>query len=146
MTAELQQQSYGVLGDGIGAVIGHIADGNALFPCTLAVSPVVAGGHNADKLHIGAGLRKAGRQVGAVSDDDIRIADAAHHLLKAVGVGIVNCKLAELFKLLIAQIAQIDDAAVNYTKLHVWSSAQLLSRAAAAEPGRVVSRPTRISA
>ena len=118
MTADFQQQGNGVLGDGIGAIVWHIAKRHSVFAAAIHVGGIVAGGHDADEFYVGTGIRQSGRQVGPVAYDNVSISHTAHNFLQTACMGVEHGELAEFFKLLVAQIPQIDDAAIYYAKLH----------------------------
>ena len=117
--AGLQHQGDGELADGIAAVVGHVAHGDALFLGVSHVHHVVAGGHHCDELQVGAVVNDLPGDLRLVDDGDLRVADPTDALILVSRVDAVVVRhLAQGFQRGPAQVAGVFHVAVCYNDLH----------------------------
>ena len=117
--AGFQHQGDGELTDGIAAVIGHVAHGDALFLGIGHVHHIVAGGHHRDELQVGAAVNNLSGDLRLVDDGDLRVTDPADALILVSRVDAVVVRhLAQGFQRGPAQIAGVFHVAVCYNDFH----------------------------
>ena len=114
-----QHQGDGELADGIAAVVGHVAHGDALFLGVNHVHHVVAGGHHCDELQVGAVVNDLPGHGGLVDDSNLRVTDSADgFILIAQADTVIVCHLTQGFQRSPAQVAGVFHVAVCYNDLH----------------------------
>ena len=114
--AGLQHQGDGELADGIAAVVGHVAHGDALFLGIGHVHHVVAGGHHRDELQVGTAVNDLPGHGGLVDDGNLRVTDPADgFILIGQADAVIVCHLTQGFQRSPAQVAGVFGVAVkNY--------------------------------
>ena len=114
-----QHQGDGELADGIAAVVGHVAHGDALFLGIGHVHHVVAGGHHCDELQVGAAVNDLPCHGGLIDDGNLRITDPVDgFILIGQADAVIVCHLTQGFQRSPAQVAGVFHVAVCYNDLH----------------------------
>ena len=117
--AGFQHQGDGELADGIAAVVGHVAHGDALFLGIGHVHHVVAGGQHRDELQVGTAVNDLPGHGGLVDDSNLRVTDPADgFILIAQADAVIVCHLTQGFQRGPAQVAGILGIAVQYYDFH----------------------------
>ena len=114
-----QHQGDGELADGIAAVVGHVAHGDALFLGIGHVHHVVAGGQHRDELQVGTAVNDLPGHGGLVDDGDLRVTDPADgFILIGQADAVIVCHLTQGFQRSPAQVAGVFHVAVCYNDFH----------------------------
>lgn len=117
--AGLQQQGDGELADGVAAVVGHVAHGDALLPGVSNVHHVEAGSRHGDHFQVGAAVQDPAGHRGLVDDGDLRAADPADHLVLVVQADpLIEGHVSQGLQGLPAEVAGIFRVAVCHNDVH----------------------------
>ena len=117
--AGFKHQGDGELADGVAAVVGHVAHGNALLLGIGDVHHVIAGGKYRDELDVRALVQRRTRDGGLVHHNNLCVTDAlGNERGFRVGGAVIDRYIAELLQLAPAQIAGIFRIAVEYNNFH----------------------------
>ena len=112
MTGELHQQRQRELGNGGGAVLGHVGDGDAPLCRRIRVNDIVARGQRPDVAQVRAVLHDLCAHGYFAQKYRLRVADAADDLSRFAGGPVVDGQLSQLTQTVPAQIPGIDAVGV----------------------------------
>ena len=117
--AGFQHQSNSELADGVAAVVGHVAHGNAPLLGGSQVHHIETSGQYGNHFHIGTFFQGGLGNGGFVHHHDLRVTNALSNEGRfLIGSAVINRYLAQRFQRGPAQIAGIFRIAVQYYDFH----------------------------
>ena len=120
--AGLQHQGDGELADGIAAVVGHVADGDAFLLGIGNIHHIVSGGQYSDQFQVGALIHGGLGDGGLVQDGHIGVANALGNEIRfLIGSAVIDHQLAQLLQSAPAQVARVFRIAVQHNDFHTIS-------------------------